>query len=408
VPDFPQPLERVLMRGLAKDPARRYPSIDDFVRALRAAAPATTAEQTQVTLEESDLALFAPPAAPAQVAAPGPAPPEPVAEPAAGAAVAPSAQAAPTPIPTTPGHAPVSDAAVPPAGSVVDAAPPPLPPAAPAAAPLPGEGGPGIGRLFAAILVLLLLGGGAIAAALAFTGGDDGDGDSNGGTGAAVTTSTAVPTATATIPGLAATSPPATTAPGTTATATSAVAMAAATRPREQPTATQPGATAAITATPAPPLGDVTGPAATVDLRNYLSVPATIVLEGAGSITLAPGQFLSRPMPAGTWSYVETAEGFAPLQGQVSWDEGGIYFWELYDPQQVEIVEIVNNLNVGMTLSFDRGYGDVYLDPGTSRTRAFPAGEYTYAFRADGYQESTATITFTGGKVSQWPWQPPE
>jgi hypothetical protein len=61
-----------------------------------------------------------------------------------------------------------------------------------------------------------------------------------------------------------------------------------------------------------------------------------------------------------------------------------------------------------MTLSFDRGYGDVYLDPGTSRTRAFPAGEYTYTFRADGYQESTTTITFTGGKLSQWPWQPPE
>src|SRR5690606_34559847 len=127
------------------------------------------------------------------------------------------------------------------------------------------------------------------------------------------------------------------------------------------------------TFTPTPVmLGGVTGPAAEVELRNYMQVPTWIELVGLGPLVVHPGEYTYRMLPAGTWQYIQSAEGYTSLEGEITWSEGGRYFWEFYDGDEVEIVEIQNNLDVPMTLEFD-GWGELYVAAGNRVTRVFPA-----------------------------------
>jgi eukaryotic-like serine/threonine-protein kinase len=421
VPTFPPDVERVLMRGLAKDPANRYPSVDAFFHELRQVSRAALASAAIVPVPDIEVpsqpaptsadvgqsspsearAMTPPLHDPNQVTAPSP-------------VVAPAAVTVTHSASSAEKYTPTPQASGAGAGGY---GPPP------AAYPVAGDAS---GRrrtpIIAAVVVLslvLLVGG--IAAAAAFLGGDDPR------TPAAVATSTPGIDATATaaadattVAGVAVETPTDTPVEEDTPTPTATVEPTPTQLPTQPPPAVTPTQIRRvipsptpfninpITPTPSPtpvPLGEVTGPSAEVELRNYMSVPTWIELVGLGAFVVQPREYHYRTLPAGTWSYIQSADGYTPLEGEVTWEEGGRYFWEFYDGDEVEIVEIQNNLDVPMTLELD-GWGEMWVDARSSSTRAFPAGEYEYTFRAEGYQDITSTVVMDAGARTTWPFNP--
>lgn len=428
VPTFPLDVERVLMRGLSKEPTDRYPSVDAFYRDLaqvsRTALAATAVVATPV----------------AEAVVPGSSPSTITGETPAGTSDAaasiqprqpvhdPNQATAPTPvIPATlhsagtgqvsqsaPGASPAWPAA---GGAGSFGTPPPASYGHPS-----GSSGPRRMPVIAIViaLALLLLGGGIAAAVL--LGGDDKPDNPEAvatSTREAEPTNDAGGTATSATGQVVATTPP-----DAPATATLAETPTAEPTPTDLPTQVPAEATPTtirrvipsptpfvinpITPTPSPTpvlLGAVTGPSAEVEVRNYMSVPTWVELVGLGSFVAQPGQYEWRVMPAGTWSYIQSAAGYTSLEGEIVWEEGGRYFWEFYDGDEVEIVQIQNNLGVPMTLEFD-GWGELYVDAGSSVSRAFPAGEYEYSFRAEGYNDRTSTVRMDAGARTTWPFNP--
>lgn len=76
VPEIPPAFEQVLLRALAKQPAMRFPSVQDFAAALRQAASPALATKTLPSLTTSEPHLVAWPASAFSVGrrslAPGP------------------------------------------------------------------------------------------------------------------------------------------------------------------------------------------------------------------------------------------------------------------------------------------------------------------------------------------------
>jgi serine/threonine protein kinase len=464
LPWFPPGLERVLMRGLAKDPQARYPSVAAFFQELRQAASGLGMSPVvlPVAADQPDTGPTAPTRStdesehlvPPQVSS--------ASMPPSASVSAPAVTPASVPVVGTPRHDPEQLTAPVPVVTTTRPSPPTLsgpvgvgaiggtgadgttrslptapvapsdggsmapPPATPYPVPAGAAGG---GRkplvaVLIALALLLLLGGMSYAM---FLRGDDSPAHTPVAGVIATNTAEVELTATPDEPEATPTddvvpsptpqdvAPTATLEPEMTPTSTPTTAPSptSAETPtpiqiRPRPDTPTPFSINPVRPTPTPvppPLGDVTGPAATVEMRNYLSVPTVLYLVGAGSVTLQPGEFLTRPMPAGTWNYVQSAQGYAPLEGETTWEADGSYVWEFYDPQEVEIVEIVNNFAVPITLEFD-GYGPVTIEPYSSRTRVFPAREYEYTFTAEGYQSRTSTVVMEAGQRTTWPWSP--
>lgn len=425
VPTFPPDVERVLMRGLSKDPADRYPSVDAFFQELQQVSRDALTSADIVPVPVPGIEVPSQPAStvasaattqPVEVARDSSAQ-QPLNDPhqvtnqtpiVAPAAAAGASEAASYGAPSARLHTPVPVASGAGAGGY---GPPP------AAAPVPGDAGrrrrtPLIAAVVAAALILLA---GGIAAAAFLLGGDD--------PGTPVAAATSTPTADATATDVAVVvvetptdvpveddtpTPTATLEPTPTQLPTQPPAEVTPTQIRRVIPSPTPFVINPITPTPSPTpvlLGEVTGPSAEVELRNYMSVPTWIELVGMGSFVVQPREYHYRSLPAGTWTYIQSADGYSPLEGEITWEEGGRYFWEFYDVDEVEIVEIQNNLDVPMTLEFD-GWGEMWVDAHSISTRAFPAGEYEYTFRADGYEDMTSTVVMDAGARTTWPFNP--
>ncbi|HUG16539.1 MAG TPA: protein kinase [Thermomicrobiales bacterium] len=432
IPTFPADVERVLMRGLAKEPSERYPSVDTFFRELQDVSLATLPAAAVIPTTAPDPGVAgATPAAVVTTPTGQPAEPSQVTE-ATLPQHDPDQVTASTPL-LAASAAGLAASVVSSTGAVVaDAqAPPPVgdassggygPPST--AVPVRGDAAgrsrvPLVAAVVALALMLLV---GGIAVASIFGGGDDPE---DPAAAAATTTSEAAGTQTADAEAtnavvLVEATPTDVAVEQDTPTATATLEPTPTERPTQPPSQLTPTQTRRvipsptpfvinpITPTPSPTpvlLGDIPGPAAEVELRNYMSVPTWIELVGVGSFVAQPNEYVWRAVPAGTWSYVQRADGYLPLEGQITWEEGGSYFWEFYDNAEVEIVEIQNNLEVPMTLEFD-GWGEMWVDARSTSTRAFPAGVYEYSFRAEGYNDFTSTVTMDAGARTTWPFNP--
>ncbi|HNT54827.1 MAG TPA: SH3 domain-containing protein, partial [Anaerolineaceae bacterium] len=69
-----------------------------------------------------------------------------------------------------------------------------------------------------------------------------------------------------------------------------------------------------------------------IHVINSLSVSVTITLDGPihTTVTVAAGSSLVIDLPAGGYYYYVTASGFAPLEGNNTWDPGE-WEWEFYE-----------------------------------------------------------------------------
>jgi len=190
-------LAEAVARGLAKDPADRFPTCRDLVTAAQTASRAATQERTSAEADQSAPARSPAPYLSTQVSevrSPTPAAPEPAPSEPAPAAPAPSVQpaAAAPPAPPADAAAPApppgpADAAPPaPPPGPADAAPPAPPAGPPTAAPLaPPAPSPERRRVRPALVAAVVAAAAVVVAVvvLAGSGGDSGTKTGNGGGG---------------------------------------------------------------------------------------------------------------------------------------------------------------------------------------------------------------------------------